>query len=175
MNPIRRARARLYGLTAVMFFLLLLEVAGYLFLSIQQKRHPRLFYLDINEYLASFSDETLRVSIELARKGNFYLLDPKLGWIRRENSQLSFPNGTTISTDLLGSRRIPGGSGRAIISTFGNSFTEGLEVDDGEIWRHTSQDRRGGRCSTSEFLAMGPTKHCSAWKPGWAPGSERRL
>lgn len=135
MNLSRRVKDRLLRLTAVMFFLLLLEVAGYLFLSIQQKRQPRLFHLGINEYLAGISDETLRVSAELARKGNFYLPDPKLGWLRRESSQLSFPNGTTISTDSLGSRRIPGGSGPATISSFGNSFTEGLEVDDGETWQ----------------------------------------
>ena len=120
---------------ALMFFLLLLEVTGYLFLSIQQKRQPRLFHLDINEYLASISDETLRVSAKLSRKGNFYSPDQQLGWIRRENSELSFPNGTTISTDSLGSRRIPGVSGPATISSFGNSFTEGLEVDDGETWQ----------------------------------------
>ena len=118
-----------------MFFLLTLEVAGYLFLSIQQQRHPRLFQLNIDGYLASISDETLKVSAELSRSGNFYSPDQQLGWIRRENSQLSFPNGTTISTDSLGSRRIPGVSGPAAISSFGNSFTEGLEVDDGETWQ----------------------------------------
>ena len=118
-----------------MFFLLTLEATGYLFLSIQQKRHPRLFQLNIDGYLAGISDETLKVSAELSRSGNFYSPDQQLGWIRRENSQLSFPNGTTISTDSLGSRRIPGVSGPAAISSFGNSFTEGLEVDDGETWQ----------------------------------------
>lgn len=118
-----------------MFFLLTLEATGYLFLSIQQKRHPRLFQLNIDGYLASISDETLKVSAELSRSGNFYSPDQQLGWIRRVNSQLSFPNGTTISTDSLGSRRIPGVSGPAAISSFGNSFTEGLEVDDGETWQ----------------------------------------
>ena len=135
MNLSRQAKGRLFRSTAVILFFLLLEVTGYLFLSIQQKRQPRLFHLDINEYLASISDETLRVSAELATKGNFYSPDPKLGWTRRENSQLSFSNGTTISTDSLGSRRIPGVSGPANISSFGNSFTEGLEVDDGETWQ----------------------------------------
>ena len=135
MNLSHRAKGRLFRLMALMFFLLLLEVTGYLFLSIQQKRQPRLFHLDINEYLASISDETLRVSAKLSRKGNFYSPDQQLGWIRRENSELSFPNGTTISTDSLGSRRIPGVSGPATISSFGNSFTEGLEVDDGETWQ----------------------------------------
>ena len=135
MNLSHRAKGRLFRLMALMFFLLLLEVTGYLFLSIQQKRQPRLFHLDINEYLASISDETLRVSAKLSRKGNFYSPDQQLGWIRRENSELSFPNGTTISTDSLGSRRIPGVSGPATISSFGNSFTEGLEVDDDETWQ----------------------------------------
>ena len=112
-----------------------LEAAGYLFLSIQQKRQPRLFHLDIDKYVTSISDETLRISAELAKEGNFYSPHQRLGWIRRENSELSFPNGTTISTDSLGSRRIPGVSGPATISSFGNSFTEGLEVDDGETWQ----------------------------------------
>ena len=135
MKLSRRAKGRIFRLAVITLFLLLLEAAGYLFLSIQQKQQPRLFHLDIEEYLASISDETLRVSAELAREGNFYSPNQRLGWIRRKNSELSFPNGTTISTDSVGSRRIPGVSGPATISSFGNSFTEGLEVDDGETWQ----------------------------------------
>lgn len=44
---------------------------------------PRLFRFDIDHYLASISDHTLRVSAELATQGNFYSPDRQLGWVRR--------------------------------------------------------------------------------------------
>jgi hypothetical protein len=130
-----RPSARLAGGPTILLVLLAaLETVGFVFHSERLIRYPRLVYFDIDRYVDSLSQETLDANSDPSSK-NPYAPDPALGWIRKPSSQHTFDHGTTTRTDASGSRIVPGASGPTYIQTYGDSFTEGLEVEDGRTWQ----------------------------------------
>jgi len=127
--------------TAVLGWLLIallalgsVEAASFMFLRVSERRNPLVFAFDPDEYLRSLPEKLLENYERAAELHQIYAPDARVGWTRVAGSKHTFPDGTTIDTDALGARQIPGASGAALLSTYGDSFTEGLEVDDADTW-----------------------------------------
>jgi hypothetical protein len=112
-----------------------LEGAGWVFLRVMESRHPRLFAFDIEAHVAALDPEYLEAYPDALARRDIHAPDPVLGWIRVPLSSHTFAAGNTMNTDANGSRHVPGFDGPAFVSTYGESFAEGLEVNDDETWQ----------------------------------------
>ena len=96
------------------------------------RRHPILFRLDYDRLLATITDE----HVESARRRSW---DPELGWDLALDERRSYDDGRggtwSYTTDDQRGRVTPFPSARVLISSFGESFTFGDEVDDDETWQ----------------------------------------
>lgn len=85
-----------------------------------------------------------------------YLFDRALGWIRAPDRSVVRPHGPRITTDALGSRVTPGARGPLWIASYGDSFTEGLDVGDADTWQARLARRTGTRVLNFGVSGYGP-------------------
>lgn len=134
----------------------LFEGAGYIYLTHLRDGYPRLFHFDLKEFVDGLPQAKLEQYAKHKTEKLIYEPHPTLGWIRNANTQMVFPRGFTITTDSIGSRVIDGETKQALISTYGDSFTEGLEVNDDETWQTFTSQLLGKEVTNFGVSAYGP-------------------
>jgi hypothetical protein len=154
---LRKTINLLGSLTILLIVFAAIELASYVFLVQTRKQHGQFFHFDIDRYV----DELHPAQLEARKRGlelkHIWAPDPGLGWRRTPLSSHVFAaSGTTINTDSAGARVIPGATGPVSIATYGDSFTEGLEVDDGETWQAYIASASGTRVLNYGVSAYGP-------------------
>jgi len=130
-----------------------LELLSYQFLQYQLQKRPQLFRYTLDEHMTHVSDQRIQGWLNGKRA---YRGDPELGWVRSANQSSTAPTGWTLTTDDIGARVIPGQQGDAWLSTYGDSFTESVEVNDDESWQAYMVDARGGRVLNFGVAGFGP-------------------
>ncbi len=85
--------------------------------------------------------------------------DPELGWVNSPNTALTAKNVAgiewTFTTDARGARGGEGNQGPLIATTYGDSFTAAVEVDDDQTWEVYLSRELGGA-----VLNFGVTAYC---------------
>lgn len=151
------SRFRWFRVASFLFFVLFgissLELLSYQFLRHQLKSRPHLFEYTIDEHMTRVTDQ--RVHGWLSGK-RAYRGDDELGWVRSADQSSTSPAGWTLTTDDIGARVIPGQRGDAWLSTYGDSFTECVEVNDDETWQAYMVGARGGRVLNFGVAGFGP-------------------
>ena len=133
------------------------EIGGFAFLTLQRDRYGQLFFFDIDDYVDGLNLEEVRMRKRAAELKHVWAPDPSLGWRRTASSTHLFTEtGTTINTDGDGVRVIPNVAGPVSIATYGDSFTEGLEVDDAETWQAHIAYATGTRVLNYGVSGYGP-------------------
>lgn len=133
-----------------------LEVAGAFTLDLFEQRHPLLFAFDLEDFLATVTTERLRAHADASATGANYAYDPVLGWIRTPGKSVERELGGRLTTDDNGSRVIPDATGPVWMATYGDSFTEGLEVDDAATWQAALARSTGTRVRNFGVSGYGP-------------------
>jgi len=153
----RRSVRFLGWLAIVMVGFVVAEVASCIFLFHQRQQYGQLFYFDIDHYVQGLQPAQLQVHKRAAELRHIWAPDPTLGWRRTPLSTHFFQaSGTTVHTDRWGARVIPNAAGPASIATYGDSFTEGLEVSDAETWQAYMAYATGTRVLNFGVSAYGP-------------------
>jgi hypothetical protein len=132
-----------------------LEALAAGFLQVMQQREGRVFAFDIDAYVAAIPEAQIQGYADARQRGHIYAPDPLLGWIRNPRSTHTFPDGSVTTTDALAARTSRS-SGPAIVAVYGDSFTEGLEVDDDETWAEALGSLRGARVLNFGVSGYGP-------------------
>ena len=105
-----------------------LEVGSYAYLTLKQRRDT----LDIDRFVESdVVDRYIRFAKH--QTGSLIIPDDRLGWVRAPSQTGKLGNNLYV-TDDDGGRQVPDAAGPHLVSTYGDSFTEGLEVDNGQTW-----------------------------------------
>ena len=147
------------------------EFAGYRFLLHQQQRYRHFFAFDIDRYVDGLNPAHLRMHRDRLASKYIWPPHPTLGWRRSPLSSHFFEeSGTTITTDANGARSIPGAAGPVSIVTYGDSFTEGLEVDDPDTWQAQMAYATGTRVLNYGVSAWGPDQALLALEEDLAGG-----
>lgn len=133
-----------------------IEVASGIFLFVRRESLPRLFRFDLEEHVRSLSGDHLDAYADAIERRDIHAPDPVLGWIRVAGSRYEFPDGSVMTTDDNGARATPGMTGPVLAAAYGDSFTEGLEVDDGDTWPAALGRRAGGRILNYGVSGYGP-------------------
>jgi hypothetical protein len=106
-----------------------LEGGSYLYLIARQ----RAGIINLDRYIRN---EILSKYVEFARRdpaAQVMVPHERLGWYRAP-SVTGMVGKNLYITDQDGARHSPRASGPRLVSTYGDSFTEGLEADNGETW-----------------------------------------
>lgn len=116
----------------LIFVFCMSEIAGYLFLQNAKKKNGRLFQFDVEEYFENISDDFLT---GFASSTWPYAPSSSFGWSRVPGVKMKYSNGAVNSTNLDGVRFVPNVSAfPTMISAYGDSFTEGDEVNNDQTW-----------------------------------------
>lgn len=157
MSPYRESIHRLGRLTIAIIVIAGVELASLFFLVQTRKEHGRFFYFDIDAYVDGLDSARLQMHKRAIELNHIWAPDPTLGWRRTPlTAHLFTESGTTINTDTQGARVIPNAAGPVSIATYGDSFTEGLEVDDAETWQAYVAYATGTRVLNYGVSAYGP-------------------
>jgi len=128
--------SRLGRVVIASFVVFAVESGSFVYLKIQKARYEQLFFFDIDHYAGHLDPNAIDRRKRAEEQRHIWSPHPRLGWWRTPLSSHFFEvAGNTINTDTQGSRVIPDSEGPEIISTYGDSFTEGLEVNDAETWQ----------------------------------------
>lgn len=134
-----------------------LEVASFVFLNFQRKQNSQLFYFDIDSHVKSLDPNEVMKRKHAAETKHIWSPDLKLGWMRTPLSSYTVQvTGTTINTDAKGARVIPDSVGPISLATYGDSFTECIEVGDAETWQAFIAYATGTRVLNYGVSAFGP-------------------
>ena len=105
-----------------------LEAGSYAYLTLKHRRDT----LDIDRFVKSdIVDRYIRFAT--SKPGSLVMTHEQLGWVRAP-SRTGMLGKNLYVTDDDGGRQVPDATGPHLISTYGDSFTEGLEVDNGQTW-----------------------------------------
>ena len=149
-----RLRGRVLGSVSIILIgFACLEFLGYQLLQLQLRNHPYLFEFSIEKHIAGVGDQQI---LAWASGNAVYGADPELGWKRMPNRQSTAPDGWTMSSDALGARLIPEQVGPVWLSTYGDSFTECVEVNDDQTWQAYLVAERGGQVRNYGVSGFGP-------------------
>lgn len=129
-----------------------LEVVSYIYLTTQRSHNPLLFYISPQEFLDLTKTDYGKGYAE--GRGKF-LYSKLTGWIRNPDFVHITPWGQT-STASDGSRSFPGELSDKWISTFGDSYTEGMGVDDKNTWQAQLSYKTGFTIENFGVSGFGP-------------------
>lgn len=129
------------------------EFLGYQFLQLQLRNHHYLFEFPIEQHLANLSDRKIHAWMEGRRA---YVADPETGWTRTPSRQSSTHASWTLTSDDTGARVIPGQRGSIWLSTYGDSFTECVDVNDDQTWQAYLVQELGGQIRNYGVAGFGP-------------------
>jgi hypothetical protein len=140
----------------VVWTVVVVEAGGYAALRVLSDRAPLLFEIDLEAMLASLDAERIAAHASGSRPGVAYLFDRALGWVRAPDRSVPRPHGLRMTTDPRGSRVVPGATGPVWIATYGDSFTEGLDVNDEDTWQAVLARSTGTRVWNFGVAGYGP-------------------
>ena len=165
-----RTSVRIWGGVAIALALLATaEVVSYGFLDQQQKRASFWFKLDIDTYVDSLNADQIAAFADARARGGLYGPDADLGWTRLPG-QYTRADGTTTTTNKIGSRVVPGASGPVKVATYGDSFTAGVEVDDDVTYQAELGRLAGIQVENFGVTGYGPTQALLALERNLAQG-----
>ena len=127
-------RKFLYSFITFLLVVAILEIFSFLFIKLYAKDHYEdIFWYDYEKYIANIPDSY----IEKFRK---YSYDKDLGWDVTPNVSRTDTNTAgsswTQTIDPKGSRHNSFTGDKTFISTYGDSYTFGHEVNDDETWEY---------------------------------------
>lgn len=131
--------------------MLCLEAGSYIVLGAVQSRNPMLFRVTAGE----LADRILPGLPRFLRCEAWICPHPALGWWHQPGTRGDVGFGP-ITADEVGSRVVPGRSGPIIVSSYGDSFTQGIEVDDESTWQAHLARRSGIRVQNFGVMGYGP-------------------
>ncbi len=131
--------------------MLCLEGGGYLYLTIQKERNPLFFNVPTANLIKALNREEINNFLSCAY---WICYHPILGWYQRPDSQgdVGFGN---ITSDAVGSRISSIQDTTLSIATYGDSFTQGIEVDDKDTFQAQLSTRTGVRVENYGILGFG--------------------
>jgi len=135
----------------VAVLVLCLEVGSYFFLVTVRSRNPMLFRVSARE----LADRVLPALPAFVHCDAWICPHPALGWWHQPGKRGDVGFGP-ITADEVGSRVVPGASGPVLVSSYGDSFTEGIEVDDASTWQAHLARRSGARIQNFGVMGYGP-------------------
>lgn len=165
-----RTSVRIWGaITITLALLAAVEVMSYGFLDQQRKRCSFWFKFDIDTYVADLNTDQIEAFADARTRGGLYGPDTDLGWTRLPG-QFTRVDGTTTTTNKIGSRVVPGASGPVEIATYGDSFTAGVEVDDDVTYQAALGRLAGIQVENFGVTGYGPTQALLALERNLAQG-----
>src|SRR5262245_31591469 len=130
---------------------LCLEAGSYIFLGTVRSRNPLLFRVTARE----LADRVLPALPVFVRCEAWICPHPALGWWHQPGRRGDVGFGP-ITADEVGSRVVPGASGPVLVSSYGDSFTQGIEVDDGSTWQAHLARHSGSWVQNFGVMGYGP-------------------
>ena len=132
-----------FGVLLVLVVAAAIESLSCASLHLMERRAPG-SVVDI--FLANHFAE--RVTTRKKEKGVRRVFDPDLGWVVRPGLKKVSTAGDgrqwTYSTNEAGARSGPGNEGELLVTTYGDSFTVGVEVQNDETWQTYLAAELGG-------------------------------
>ena len=127
---------------------LALEGGSYGYLTIRAQRG------DIDRFVRG---DLLPKYMEFAKRvpAQIMIPHPRLGWYRAA-SITGMVGKNRYVTESDGARQVPNASGPALVSTYGDSFTEGLEVENDKTWPAQLSYRLGAMVRNYAVSGYGP-------------------
>jgi len=109
-----------------------LELCGWAFLSVQFKKSPLKFSFRIENILSELDFNRLKPFFSCQ---GWICYHKELGWWQPPNTSGDVGNGP-ITTDSFASRVSPFKRDKLFVATYGDSFTQGIEVNDKETYQY---------------------------------------
>jgi len=128
-----------------------LEAGSYLFLTTARARNPLLFRVTARE----LAERLLPTLPGFLRCEAWICPHATLGWWHHPGKRGDVGYGP-ITADEVGSRVVPGASGPVLVSSYGDSFTEGIEVDDASTWQAHLSRLSGSLVQNFGVMGYGP-------------------
>ena len=158
------------GFWAAVLLVLAMALETFSFLSVRlfARAHPHYFR---HEFLKNHFDEVTEDDFRRFKNGSY---DPLLGWVNRPNTSNRTVNtaGRLVSESYGrdGARRdgLPGKAN--LISTYGDSFTACVEVDDRESWQFFLEQDLGYEVKNFGVAAYGTDQAVLKFEAGIAQG-----
>lgn len=131
---------------------MLCEILGFIFLTEQKRSNPLLFRVSPREVADLLKNEDLESFLECR---TWICFHPQLGWWQKPGSVGSVGFGS-VTADSFGSRITHSGAGDLVVATYGDSFTQGIEVDDTQTYQRFLETKSSVMVQNYGVLGFGP-------------------